>query len=440
METRKLLVVENIPSDAEAIELNLRKSGIMFTGRRVASKEFFLKAIQEFTPDIIIASYSIPRFDGPTALRMAAELTPGIPWVIVSGAASEEAAVECMKLGAADYVSKKNLSRLASVVKRALEKKTAGEKAKPEAPPEEKTAEEPAPAKAAPPEGETFRRIIDNVTDLIAVVDLQGRRIYNSPSYEKILEDPETLVGTDSFVDVHPEDRHMIKQIFEETVRTGVGRHTEYRLMDKDGNTRYIESRGSVVKDASGRPSMVVIVSRDVSERKIAELAFQELVAATAGLTGARFFSALVQHIAAALAARYALVSRCVDARHERVRALAYWVDGKLQPSFEYDVVDTTCEHVVKEGKVCYYPERLPELFPKERALVAMRAWSYLGVPALDPSGAVLGHLFVMHDKPLADPSRATFIMKTFAARASLEMQFERERENLQGPQPAGAR
>jgi PAS domain S-box-containing protein len=115
---------------------------------------------------------------------------------------------------------------------------------------------------------EQFRLISENVADLIAVLDLQGRRVYNSPSYKKILDDPEAVSGTVSFDEIHPEDREKIMRIFEETVRTGLGQRTDYRFLLKDGSIRYVESQGSVIRDAEGKPEKVIVVSRDVTERR----------------------------------------------------------------------------------------------------------------------------------------------------------------------------
>jgi len=258
---------------------------------------------------------------------------------------------------------------------------------------------------------------------MIAVVDLDGKRIYNSPSYDRILEDPEILMGTDSFLDIHPEDRKKIQDLFFRTIRTGEGQRTDYRLMDKDGETRYIESRGDVIRDAGGDIQRVVIVSRDVTQQRIDEMSFWDLVTATASVTGQDFFNALVRHLAIALGAAYALASRVVTPTRDRVRALAYWANGRWEPSFEYDVADTTCEHVLLDGDMAYYPERVQEQFPNMTALVAMKAASYLGVPLVNSSRSVIGHLFVMDRKPLLEPERATAIMKIFAGRASIELE-----------------
>jgi PAS domain S-box-containing protein len=118
---------------------------------------------------------------------------------------------------------------------------------------------------------EQFRLIMENLVDLVALLDLDGRRLYNSPSYHDILGDLDKLHGSSSFDQVHPEDRARVQQAFQETVRTGVGQRLEYRLVDQDGNARYIESQGSLIRDAQGKILKVLVVSRDVTERKRAE-------------------------------------------------------------------------------------------------------------------------------------------------------------------------
>lgn len=124
---------------------------------------------------------------------------------------------------------------------------------------------------------EQFRLIMENLADLVAVVDTNGKRLYNSPSYEKILGAPATILGSDSFDQVHPEDKARVKRAFEETLRTGVGQRLEYRLVDQAGNARFIESQGSLIRDALGRITQILIVSRDVTERREAEQVIRDL-------------------------------------------------------------------------------------------------------------------------------------------------------------------
>ncbi|MBI4810657.1 MAG: PAS domain S-box protein, partial [Ignavibacteriales bacterium] len=118
---------------------------------------------------------------------------------------------------------------------------------------------------------EQYRLISENVADMIAVLDLEGKRIYNNPAYKPILGDPKLLQGTDSFQEIHPDDREKIKRIFKETVQTGIGQRAEYRFVAKDGSIHFIESQGSVIRDEKGDVSNVVVVSRDITEKKLLE-------------------------------------------------------------------------------------------------------------------------------------------------------------------------
>jgi diguanylate cyclase (GGDEF)-like protein/PAS domain S-box-containing protein len=124
---------------------------------------------------------------------------------------------------------------------------------------------------------EIFRTIAENVDDLIALLDTEGRRIYNSPSYHKIFGKEELAVGSSSFNEIHPEDRDRIKAIFRKTVKTGIGERSEFRFLLRDGKIRYIESQGNAVHDINGKVSKVIVVSRDVTERKKMEEKFRHL-------------------------------------------------------------------------------------------------------------------------------------------------------------------
>ncbi|PKO92326.1 MAG: hypothetical protein CVU16_07030 [Betaproteobacteria bacterium HGW-Betaproteobacteria-10] len=129
---------------------------------------------------------------------------------------------------------------------------------------------------------EFFRLVAENIDGFIAVLDSQGRRIYNSPSYMRLLGERDTT-GSISFADVHPADRGRVEEAFCQTIATGVGQHLEYRFMTKNGDVCLMESHGSVVCDALGQVKYVVVLSRDITERqeaaeKIHHLAFHDLL------------------------------------------------------------------------------------------------------------------------------------------------------------------
>jgi two-component system cell cycle sensor histidine kinase/response regulator CckA len=119
---------------------------------------------------------------------------------------------------------------------------------------------------------ELFHLISENAADMIAVVDLNGRRIYNSLSYQKILGySPEELQASSAFEQIHPEDRERVKKAAEDSSRSGVGKTLEYRLRHKNGTWVVLESTSSVILDAVGKPENLVLVNRDVTERKRTE-------------------------------------------------------------------------------------------------------------------------------------------------------------------------
>lgn len=118
--TLKLLILEDSPTDADLIELEFIDAGIELSSKIVETEEDFIREITEFEPELILSDYNLPDFDGLSALEIKKEITPDIPFIMVSGAIGEELAVETLKRGATDYVLKDNLIKLIPVVKRAL--------------------------------------------------------------------------------------------------------------------------------------------------------------------------------------------------------------------------------------------------------------------------------------------------------------------------------
>jgi two-component system, cell cycle sensor histidine kinase and response regulator CckA len=123
---------------------------------------------------------------------------------------------------------------------------------------------------------ELFRLITENAADMIAVVDAKGKRLYNSPSYERILGYSETDLASSNPLDqIHPEDRDKVAKAASDARRTGSGTNLEYRMRHKDGSWRALESRASTIVKA-GQVEKLVIVNRDVTERKGLEEQFRQ--------------------------------------------------------------------------------------------------------------------------------------------------------------------
>src|SRR5580765_5795205 len=113
-------MLEDDPADAELTKFNLRKSGMHFSVIRVETREDYLRALEERTPDLILSDYSLPGFNGHDALAIAKEKYPETPFIFVTGTMGEEVAIETLKSGATDYVLKTRLTRLVPAVNRAM--------------------------------------------------------------------------------------------------------------------------------------------------------------------------------------------------------------------------------------------------------------------------------------------------------------------------------
>ena len=121
-------------------------------------------------------------------------------------------------------------------------------------------------------QNELFQLITENAADMIAVVDRTGKRIYNSPAYEKVLGySTDELLTSASINQVHPADRDKVLQAAEKAQTSGRGQRLEYRMRHKDGSWRFLESTASPVENSKGEIEKLVIVNRDISDRRRAE-------------------------------------------------------------------------------------------------------------------------------------------------------------------------
>ena len=112
----------------------------------------------------------------------------------------------------------------------------------------------------------------ENAADMIALVDVKGRRLYNSPAYKRILGYSAAELGeTSAFEQIHPDDRFRVLDAAREARETGTGKRLDYRIKHKDGSWRVLESVASTIRDAKGEVAKLVIVNRDITERKRAE-------------------------------------------------------------------------------------------------------------------------------------------------------------------------
>jgi PAS domain S-box-containing protein len=265
------------------------------------------------------------------------------------------------------------------------------------------------------------------------VWQVAGRRtVYLSDEWYRIYGfDPNVGMPTweERLQRVQPEDRAKWQAVINRAIDEKSDYDLEFRILLPDGAVRYVHSVGQPVFGSSGELVQFVGVSMDVTERKQADEAFRLIVVGTAATTGNDFFQSLVKHMAQVLRARYAFVTTCDDQKH--ARTLAFWKGDGFGENFDFDIADTPCERVL-HGEVCHYRQALQGLFPRDKLLADWQVGSYLGVPMLDRSNRVIGHLAILDDKPMEADSRAIDLLKIFASRAAAELNRQKAEDELQ--------
>jgi DNA-binding NtrC family response regulator len=170
----KLLLVEDNADDAFLLERHLRRHGFQPQITRVETSPAMLEALAgSDTPDVVLADYNLPNFSGPAALQLLRKSGLDIPFLMMSGAVSEETAVESMRAGAHDYVSKQNLTRLVPALEREL-KEASGRRNK-------LAAEEALRASEA-----RFHRLVEAMPLGLLISEASGRIIYANQAVERL--------------------------------------------------------------------------------------------------------------------------------------------------------------------------------------------------------------------------------------------------------------
>jgi two-component system, cell cycle sensor histidine kinase and response regulator CckA len=260
----RILILEDVPMDAELVEYELERASVPFVARRVDSRDAFLQELEEFRPDLILSDYTLPRFDGMTALSLARERVPSIPFLIVTGSVNEETAVGCMKAGATDYLLKSNLARIGPAIEAALER-------------ERSHAEKIQAESALAASERRFRSLVQNSSDLVTIVAPDGTILYASDSAERIVgHPPSSLVGTSLLGYLEPSDVEPVRGLLQNANgKPSVTGPIEFSLRRPDGSPVWLEAVGTnLLNDATIRG--IVLNARDVSERKRADRALRE--------------------------------------------------------------------------------------------------------------------------------------------------------------------
>ena len=260
----RILILEDDEADAELIKHELRKAKIVFESQRVQTRDAFQKKLFDFEPDLILADYTLPAFDGSSALRMVKEKNPDLPFIFVSGTIGEDFAIESLKSGATDYVLKDRLGRLVPAVDRALS--------------EAKEKIEYRKARKALEESELrFRSVVESANDAIILTDGKNDIISWNKSAATIFGYLEEEVLGKSLQYIIPwRDENEKKMVYSAlSDRSGIiGKTIEADGVRKDHSKIPLEI--SIATWNTGDQTFYSVIMRDITERKKAEDVLKE--------------------------------------------------------------------------------------------------------------------------------------------------------------------
>jgi PAS domain S-box-containing protein len=254
-----ILHLEDDLMDAELVEARLKEANLACKITVVQAREEFEHSLRQNTPDIILADFRLPMFDGLTALQLANQYCPAVPFIFVSGTMGEEAAIKALTQGAVDYLLKNNLSRLVPAVQRALQ--------------EARNQRERSQAEEALALSEMkMRSILDSVDESFIVIDRDYRILSANRAFCNLVNRVEgQVLGRrchDIFFQCYQSG---FKQDTDcparQTFETGKAYSTFHSAKDESGNLHYLERHSYPIIDPSGTTSSVIETIIDVTEK-----------------------------------------------------------------------------------------------------------------------------------------------------------------------------
>ncbi len=272
----RILMVEDMPTDAELELRELKRAGIRAVHRIVETEETFRDALQEFRPELILSDFSMPHFDGMWALEIARKVAPDVPFIFVSGTIGEEYAIRALRSGATDYVLKNNLVRLPAAVERALQDNV------------ERAARKRVEDALRESE-EKYRLLWETTSDAVILMDGESRIQYANPAVMTVFGySPMEVIGQDIAM-FQPErmraaHRLGIGRYLKTGVKTVNWRAWEAVALRRNGQEFPAEISFSHM-DIDGKTLFAGFV-RDVTERKSQELKIARLSRIQAVLSG----------------------------------------------------------------------------------------------------------------------------------------------------------
>jgi len=270
---------------------------------------------------------------------------------------------------------------------------------------------------------ERYMLSVDRASDGTWEWDLKTQAVRFSPRWLGMLGAPAAAPADidDWRAMLHADDRDALMLQLEDHLQGRTAHFdAEFRVRHRSGDYRWLHSRGTAIRHASGKPYRMIFVDNDIHQRKALENALVQAAEGLVSLTALDFFQALLQSLSAILGTRDNLVCYVVGEPPTQARTLAYLHKNQLLDNFEYELAGTSCGAVIERGEIVYVPSGVCEIWPLERQYDRD---SYIGVPMFDSTGKIIGHFACMDGKPMRQDLPHLALFKIFSVRAAAELE-----------------
>ncbi len=259
-----ILHLEDNQNDAELVQAMLAEDGLACEIVRVETRAAFADALDRQRFDLVVSDFTLPSYDGRSALLLAKAKHPDTPVLFFSGTLGEESAIQSLRDGATDYVLKQRPARFVPAVRRALREA-------------EERAERKRIEKAMRETQERFLGIYESSKDAIAYLTLDGLFLDINDSFLKLTGHTKEELLTKTYQDLTPlEYRKFEADIVQKIIRTGEPAEYEKEYLRKDGSRVAISLTVFVVKGRDSQPGGLAAIIKDITERKRLEAQFHQ--------------------------------------------------------------------------------------------------------------------------------------------------------------------
>lgn len=264
----------------------------------------------------------------------------------------------------------------------------------------------------------------------ITRVALDGTLLQMNPVGLRFIEarSEQDALGLSMFDFVFPEHRAAFVSMHDDVI-DGHERTLQFKIQGLKGTCRWVETYAVPFRNPVTGYTEHLAVTNDITERKKREDALLAVVEGVATQTGEEFFSSFVRRMATAFNVQYAYLSE-MDAEGAHFRSIAAWGPGAFLQPFVVPA-GSPCETVLT-GQVVHHPDQLRTIYPHVRLIADLGVVSYCGVPIVDRTGRVIGHIALMDNKPMPDGKLVIPILQVFASRIAAEQERKRAVQSLE--------